>query len=50
MHVSAKEGVEARGRGLPVYGETLHHYASFTSEKYRQPEGPLYHTYQGPSG
>ena len=45
MHVSAKEGVGARGRGLPVYGETLHHYASFTSEKYRQPEGPLYHTY-----
>jgi dihydropyrimidinase len=49
MHVSAREGVEAiaeaRGRGLPVYGETLHHYASFSSEVYRTPEGPLYHTY-----
>jgi dihydropyrimidinase len=49
MHVSAKEGVqavaEARGKGLPVYAETLHHYASFTSQVYREPEGPLYHTY-----
>jgi dihydropyrimidinase len=49
MHVSACEGVqavaEARGKGLPIYGETLHHYASFTSEVYRQPDGPLYHTY-----
>lgn len=49
MHVSAKEGVqavaEARSKGLPVYAETLHHYASFTSQAYRQPEGPLYHTY-----
>jgi dihydropyrimidinase len=49
MHVSAREGVEAiaeaRRRGQPVYGETLHHYASFTSDVYRTPEGPLYHTY-----
>jgi dihydropyrimidinase len=49
MHVSAREGVqaiaEARSKGLPVYGETLHHYASFTSDVYRQPDGPLYHTY-----
>ena len=49
MHVSAKEGVEAiaegRRKGLPIYGETLHHYATFTSDVYRQPEGPLYHTY-----
>jgi dihydropyrimidinase len=49
MHVSAKEGVAAiaaaRRQGLPVYGETLHHYASFTSDVYRKPEGPLYHTY-----
>jgi dihydropyrimidinase len=49
MHVSAREGVEAireaRGGGLPVYGETLHHYASFSSEVYGTPEGPLYHTY-----
>ncbi|MBI2202457.1 MAG: amidohydrolase family protein [Candidatus Rokubacteria bacterium] len=49
MHVSAKEVVqalgEARGKGLPVYGETLHHYASFTRDVYETPEGPLYHTY-----
>lgn len=49
MHVSAKEGVdavaEARGRGQPVYAETLHHYATFPSEVYKQPDGPLYHTY-----
>lgn len=49
VHVSAKEGVnairEARGRGLPVYGETLHNYASFTSEDYKQTDGMKYHTY-----
>jgi dihydropyrimidinase len=49
MHTSAKEGVqavaEARAKRLPVYAETLHHYASFTSQVYRQPDGPLYHTY-----
>ncbi len=49
MHVSAQEGVEAvaeaRGNGLPVYAETLHHYATFPSEVYRGEDGPLYHTY-----
>lgn len=49
MHVSAREGVEAvaeaRAKGRPVYAETLHHYATFTREVYRQPDGPLYHTY-----
>ena len=49
VHVSAKEGVnairEARGRGMPIYGETLHNYASFTSEDYKQPDGMKYHTY-----
>ena len=49
VHVSAKEGLnairEARGRGMPVYGETLHNYASFTSEDYKKPDGPKYHTY-----
>lgn len=49
MHVSAKEGVqavaEARGRGQSVYAETLHHYATFPSSVYQQPDGPLYHTY-----
>ena len=51
MHVSAAEGVDAiaagRSRGLPVYGETLHHYATFTSQRYKHPDGPLYHTYPG---
>ena len=49
VHVSAKEGLnairEARGRGLPVYGETLHNYVSFTAEDYKKPDGPKYHTY-----
>lgn len=49
MHVSAKEGVaaiaEARSRGQAVYGETLHHYASFPRSVYATDEGPLYHTY-----
>ena len=49
MHVSAKQGVEAiaegRAHGRPVYGETLHHYATFTSQIYVQPDAPLYHTY-----
>ena len=49
VHVSAKEGVaavaEARGRGQPVYGETLHNYACFTAENYREPNGMKYHTY-----
>ena len=49
VHVSAKEGVnairEARGRGMPIYGETIHNYASFTAEDYKQPDGMKYHTY-----
>ncbi|MFQ5875525.1 MAG: amidohydrolase family protein, partial [Dehalococcoidia bacterium] len=49
MHVSAREGVaaiaEARSKDLPVYGETLHHYASFTQEDYEAPQGAIYHTY-----
>ena len=49
VHVSAKEGVnairEARSRDLPIYGETLHNYASFTAEDYKQPDGMKYHTY-----
>ena len=49
VHVSAKEGVEAiskaRSRGLPVYGETLHNYACFNAENYREPNGMKYHTY-----
>ena len=49
VHVSAKQGVnairEARSRGLPVYGETLHNYASFNSDNYKKPDGMKYHTY-----
>jgi dihydropyrimidinase len=49
VHTSAKEGVEAvaeaRAAGLPVYAETLHHYACFTAEDYRTPRGFCYHTY-----
>jgi len=54
MHVSAKDGVdaiaEARRKGFAVYGETLHHYATFTSDVYKTPEGPLYHTYPSLKG
>jgi dihydropyrimidinase len=49
VHVSAKEGVqairEARSKGLPVYGETLHNYVSFTADDYQKPNGMKYHTY-----
>lgn len=49
VHTSAREGVdavaEARARGLPIYAETLHHYACFTADDYRTPRGFCYHTY-----
>jgi dihydropyrimidinase len=49
MHTSARTGVDAiaesRARGFPIYGETLHHYALFTSDDYRRPNGQIYHTY-----
>ncbi len=49
VHVSAREGVnaidEAQRRRLPVYGETLHNYVSFTEANYREPDGMKYHTY-----
>lgn len=49
VHVSAREGVEvvgeARARGMPVYGETLHNYACFNADNYREPDGMKYHTY-----
>ena len=49
MHVSAKAGVdaiaEARADGYPIYGETLHNFASFTAEAYLRPDGILYHTH-----
>ena len=49
MHVSAASGVEAiadaRARGFPIYGETLHQYLMYTAEDYRRPNGQIYHTY-----
>ena len=49
MHVSARTGVDAiaesRARGFPIYGETLHQYALFTSDDYERPNGQMYHTY-----
>ncbi|MGH8012653.1 MAG: amidohydrolase family protein, partial [Candidatus Binataceae bacterium] len=49
VHTSAREGVEAvveaRGHNLPVYAETLHHYACFSAEDYKKPRGFCYHTY-----
>ena len=49
VHVSARQGLnairEARGKGRPVYGETLHNYASFNAENYKEPDGMKYHAY-----
>ncbi|HKV55555.1 MAG TPA: amidohydrolase family protein [Candidatus Binataceae bacterium] len=49
VHTSASDGVEAvadaRGHGLPVYAETLHQYALFSAEDYKQARGFCYHTY-----
>ena len=49
MHVSAGTGVaaitEARRKGLPVYGETLHQYLIYSANDYTRPNGQIYHTY-----
>jgi dihydropyrimidinase len=49
MHVSAGNGVrairEARSRGLPIYGESLHQYMLYTQDDYRRPNGQIFHTY-----
>jgi dihydropyrimidinase len=49
MHVSAGTGVaaiaDARGKGLPVYGETLHQYLIYSAQDYKRPNGQIYHTY-----
>ena len=49
VHVSAREGVESVGQarmlGLPIYGETLHNYACFSADSYREENGMKYHTY-----
>ncbi len=49
MHTSAASGVsairEARSRGVPIYGESLHQYMLYTNEDYKRPNGQIYHTY-----
>ncbi|MBN8925876.1 MAG: hypothetical protein BGO51_09080 [Rhodospirillales bacterium 69-11] len=49
MHVSAGTGVqairEARARGVPIYGESLHQYMLYSSDDYKRPNGQIYHTY-----
>jgi dihydropyrimidinase len=49
VHVSSIEGVEAiaeaRGKRLPVYGESLHNYLAFCNEDYAKPNGMIYHNY-----
>ena len=49
LHTSAASGVaairEARAKGLPIYGESLHQYMLYTSEDYKKPNGQIYHTY-----
>ncbi len=46
VHLSSARALEvcskARARGLPVYVETRPLYLYFTSERYRQADGPLY--------
>ena len=49
LHTSAASGVaairEARARGIPIYGESLHQYMLYTAEDYKRPNGQIYHTY-----
>ena len=49
FHVTAKEGLdvimEARSRGLPVYGEVLTLALSFNCDRYKEEDGMKYHTY-----
>ena len=49
MHVSAGTGVQAirdaRAKGVPIYGESLHQYMLYSNEDYKRPNGQMYHTY-----
>jgi dihydropyrimidinase len=49
VHVSSAQGVqairEARSDRLPVFGEVLHNYLTFTTENYNAPDGTLFHNY-----
>ena len=43
---SIKQAIrEARAKGQPIYGETLHQYMLYTSEDYKRENGQIYHTY-----
>ncbi len=48
-HTSAATGVaairEARARGVPIYGESLHQYMLYNAEDYKKPNGQIFHTY-----
>src|SRR5712692_9576143 len=35
----------ARAKGVPIYGETLHQYLMYNSTDYQKPNGQIYHTY-----
>jgi dihydropyrimidinase len=49
MHTSAATGVaairEARAKGVPIYGESLHQYMLYTNEDYKKRNGQIFHTY-----
>ncbi len=49
LHTSAASGVaairEARAKGVPIYGESLHQYMLYTAEDYNKPNGQIFHTY-----
>jgi dihydropyrimidinase len=51
VHVTGNEPMnavaEARERGLPVYGETLHNLLCFSTDDYRKPDGAKYHIGMG---
>ena len=36
---------EARAKGIPIYGESLHQYMLYTAEDYKKPNGQIFHTY-----
>lgn len=49
VHVSSEAGIEAiaesKRRRAPVFGEVLHNYLAFTSERYQEPEYQRFHNY-----
>ncbi len=49
VHVSSADGAaaiaQARSRRVPVFGEVLHNYLAFTSDRYAEQDGTLFHNY-----